>query len=215
MKSYVITGLLGVTALIMASLALWHAGFESPSSSGVRLERVDTARLLKGGNVIGSTDAEFHIVEFSNFMCPFCKEVQPVLDDILKMSDGRIAIIYRHLVSEAVQPDAFMAALAAECAAAQDSFESMHQVLFENQRELGEISWTLLGQMAGISNANAFEECLNQELFRDKIEDDIAAARKIGVNGTPTFILNEWSYGGARSVQQLQQSALSLLQDDG
>jgi protein-disulfide isomerase len=100
-------------------------------------------------------------------------------------------------------PYADLAAEAALCAAKQDAFEKMHDLLFTNHAE-----WTaapdpgvFFRQYAtniGIGAA-AFSACVSSREMRSAIDLDKADASDAGISGTPSF----WIYGADGSVRQI------------
>jgi protein-disulfide isomerase len=95
-----------------------------------------------------------------------------------------------------VHPHAMLAAEAAEAAGLQGKFWEMHDVLFENQRDLSQKSLIRYAQEAG-ADAPEVEAALTQGTTRKRVNDDIEGAIRSGVNGTPTFFVNGRRYDGS------------------
>lgn len=47
-------------------------------------------------HIKGAVDAKVKIIEYSDFECPFCKQFHPVLEKIVKESNGNVSWVYRH-----------------------------------------------------------------------------------------------------------------------
>src|SRR5262245_28830888 len=84
----------------------------------------------------GAATAQLTIVEYGDFECPLCKQSAPVLKSLVERFAGRVRLVYRHFPLETMHPHALLAAEAAECAAGQDKFWAMHDLLFDNQTHL-------------------------------------------------------------------------------
>jgi len=82
------------------------------------------------------------------------------------------------------------AAEAAEAAGLQNKFWEMHDLLYEHQDELDENN---LGYFAETLNLNIdkFENDRNSSGVASKIESDFESGIRSGVNGTPTFFIND------------------------
>ena len=104
------------------------------------------------------------------------------------------------------------AARAVECAARQGRFETYQALLFSTQDQIGQRSWTAYAQNAGLSDANAFEVCMNGHLTLAPVERDRAAGRKLGVIGTPTLLINDLALPGYPGSDKLRNMVLSALE---
>jgi protein-disulfide isomerase len=69
-----------------------------------------------GAPVRGAADAPVTIVEFSDFECPFCKQTQPTLKQLLERYPGKVRLAYRDFPLDSIHPQARRAAEAARCA---------------------------------------------------------------------------------------------------
>jgi Thioredoxin/SurA-like N-terminal domain len=79
---------------------------------------------------IGDSGAPITIIEFSDFQCPFCRESQPTIRNILETYSHRVRLVFRHLPLE-MHANAFASAQAAVCANQQGSFWKYHDAYFQ------------------------------------------------------------------------------------
>jgi protein-disulfide isomerase len=161
------------------------------------------AHLGVGGARIGSTDAALSLIEFADFECPFWAVSAEYLKEIRERFPGALVLTYRHALGP-THRNAREAALAAECAAEQGAFEEYYYELFANYSRLARRNWTELAKKSGIANLTAFDDCVRSEKFSERIEMDMAAASRVGVNGTPTWVVGDSVYGGALPLAQLE-----------
>jgi hypothetical protein len=96
---------------------------------------------------------------------------------------------------ESIHKFAFKAAQAAGCAGEQGKYWEMHDRLFENQKALE--PWTPHAEAVGLDVAK-FEQCLGSGKFDDEIRQDMAEARKVGVTGTPAFMMGRTEPNGTK-----------------
>ena len=141
-------------------------------------------------SVLGSTSARAAMVVYSDFQCPFCakfsrEQLPTLLNSYVKA--GKIALEFRHLPLE-IHPQAFRAAEGAECAARQGRFWPMHDLLFEDPRELQDEGLYARAARIGISPAT-FRTCLTSGATAARVKADVEEANRLQVRGTPTFFL--------------------------
>lgn len=138
---------------------------------------------------LGAPDAGVTIIEFSDFACPYCAQAASTLERVLSRHEGEIHLVFRDFPLEQLDPHAFTAALAAECADEQGKFWEMHDLLFQNQNALSEQDLLSYGHELGLDEDN-FVSCLNSPEMAAEIRADKAQGTAYGVVGTPTFFVN-------------------------
>jgi protein-disulfide isomerase/uncharacterized membrane protein len=152
----------------------------------------------------GPTDAAIAIVEFSDFQCPFCEQAFRDLREI-RRANPDVSLTFRHFpldatcnshVVRSLHPDACLAACAAECANRQGRFWEYHDALFENHDSLERESLFRYARETRLDLA-AFRTCLDDPTTRARVGADIAAARQVGVESTPTLFINGRTLSGA------------------
>lgn len=159
---------------------------------------VDTS----GSPVKGDPDAKLAIVEFSDFQCPFCGRVKPTLEQIEKQYGDQVRIVFKHLPLS-IHPKAPAAHAAAEAAHRQGKFWEMHDLIFENQREMSEEKYLEYAAQIGL-DMEEFKADLASEQVKKKVEADMAEASKLGVTGTPAFFVNGRFVSGAQPFSTFQ-----------
>lgn len=146
----------------------------------------------------GDKAAKLTLVEFSDYQCPFCtrffKETLPSIEQEY-ISIGKLKYVLRDYPLEAIHKDALKAAEGAKCAGEQEKYWEMHDRLFRNQNQLGAAELPKHAQAIGL-NLSAFQECLDKGKQVAEIRKDMEDARKLGVQGTPTFFLGTQDSAG-------------------
>lgn len=184
---------LSIAAVTMVSIRV-HDRFWGNSQPETRHVK-DWRQYAQGGFRLGPENAPVTIVEFADFQCPVCKEAWQGLRDIREQSGKDVAVVYRNFPLP-MHKLAIPAAHAAACAAEMGRFEPYHDLLFSSQATLGQRRWAEYAQSAGISNETAFESCMTSPAAAARVEQDIAAGNRLGVKGTPTFLINDLEVGG-------------------
>ncbi len=160
---------------------------------------------------IGSTDAAITIVEFSDFECGHCAAFHQSLEDVLHRGAENVRVVFRHFpldsacnpkVPTRLHPQACLAAIAAECALEQGKFWEYHNLLFDNQQQLGREF--LIGYAARLGlDTTRFAACLSSDDARARVQRDAEAGAGLGVDSTPTVFINGRTIKGALEPARL------------
>lgn len=159
----------------------------------------------------GKSGAAVTIVEFSDFQCPSCKAVQPLIAAIETQQKEKVRFIYRHFPLRSIHKNAFTAAKAAEAASMQGKFWEYHDKLFETQQ-----TWESEKDPTSLFVSYAKELGLKEDQFKTdlaskeiekKITTDESDAVTLSVNATPTFYVN----GAQVDVNKLQETVANVL----
>ncbi|MCA9576815.1 MAG: thioredoxin domain-containing protein [Myxococcales bacterium] len=150
----------------------------------------------------GPADALVTIVVFSEFQCPFCSRVLPTMEQILREYPSQVRVVWRNLPL-GFHPNAMPAAEAAMEAFAQggsEKFWQLHDVLFQNQRELTRENLDRFAQQVGLNMAR-YTAAMDNHTHQRAIEADAALAGQIGANGTPNSFVNGIQVTGAQPFE--------------
>jgi protein-disulfide isomerase len=154
------------------------------------------------GPLVGSSGAKVTMVEFSDFECPFCQRFYKETYGSLKskyIDSGKVKLQFRHFPLP-FHANAQKAAEAGECASRQGKFAQYHDLMFSKAGT--NVGLTLndlksYAQTVGL-NVNNFNNCLDKGETASVISGDLAEGQKIGVSGTPGFLIFK---GDAKDVQ--------------
>jgi protein-disulfide isomerase len=160
--------------------------------------------LIAGGvPVFGTPAAGFKIVEFSDYQCPFCALADADLSKFVAHHPGDVAV-YRRDMPLKIHLYAFTASIAADCAELQGVREPYQSLLFQHQKEFATLDWTALAKQAGITNDRSFAQCVEAKTPSDQIRKDVKIGESMGVNSTPSFLVNGTSLSGGFSPEKLE-----------
>ena len=153
--------------------------------------------------VRGAAKASVTIVEFSDFECPFCRDVQPALKQIVETYGDDVRLIFKHLPLEGHR-NSLPAARAAYCAGKQDRFWQFHDELFAagNLSPPGLLDRIAVDIGLGMER---FRVCVNSEQSRAAVIKDIETARSLRIDSTPSFLINGKLFKGALDFAELQK----------
>jgi protein-disulfide isomerase len=143
-----------------------------------------------GSNILGSPNAPLTMVEFTDYQCPFCQRFHTdTFYEIKKnwIDTGKLRFVSRDFPL-GFHPNAFRAAAAARCAGDQKQFWRMRDMLASNPSKLAPADLTGYAKEMQL-DLKAFQACLDSGKYKAAVDADVGEAQKLGVSGTPSFIL--------------------------
>lgn len=148
---------------------------------------------IEGNPVKGPADAHVTLVEFGDFECPNCRQLEPILKDMFEKY--KVRLVFKDFPLEQVHPWAKTAAIGGRCAFKQspDGFWKLHDTIFANQDSINpENVWDKLVQYAGQVglNADTFKSCLSSPDALKDVEANQQDGLSLNVNSTPTVFVN-------------------------
>lgn len=145
----------------------------------------------------GKKDAKYTLVEYSDFQCPYCGQGYQTVEVLRKKYGSDLRFIYKNMPLP-FHPNAMPAAKYFEAISLQskDKAWEFHDKMFSNQGKLGEEFYKETAKSLGV-DMKRLEADVNGKTVADKIEADIAEAKKFGFTGTPGFLINGVPLRGA------------------
>jgi protein-disulfide isomerase len=148
----------------------------------------------KDDYIRGSADADFVLVEYSDYECPFCQRFHDVMKQVMKEYGNKIAWVYRHYPLPFHQ-NAQMESEAAECVGELGGFEKFWQYsdsIYEKTTSTGtSVTNDQMAEMAvsvGVDKAK-FVSCLDSGKYTDKVNAQLQDGSAAGIQGTPGTII--------------------------
>jgi protein-disulfide isomerase len=172
-----------------------------PVTVALRAPTVEVA--TEGEPFLGPTSAPVTIVEFSDFQCPYCRQAQSTLKQLMAAYEGKIKLVFRDFPLRNIHPQAQKAAEAAQCAAEQQKFWPYHDRLFAST-SLQMDDLKKFAQELEL-NMEQFTSCLDSSKSAAGIDADMQAGQQAGVNATPTFFVNGYPLSGAASYERFKE----------
>ncbi len=153
------------------------------------------ARPAAQGRVLGDAQAPVLIELFEDFQCPACAVFTHSLEPLLVqdfVATGKARLAFRQFPF--IGPESLRAAEASLCADAQGRFWDYHDMLFanqsgENQGAFSDRRLVAFAESLGLDMAS-FQACFESATYRDEVFAEFQAGRDLGVNSTPTIVVN-------------------------
>jgi len=157
-------------------------------------ESSSSATAKASANYYGKMDSPVTLTEFVDFQCEACYAYYPYVKQLKENYKDRVKFQVRNFPITSGHQFALQAARNAEAAARQGKFWEMHDKIFEGQK-----MWEQSKDPQKIFDGYAEEIGLDMAKFKKDftsadvnavINKDLEDVRKLGGNGTPTFVLN-------------------------
>ena len=178
--------------------------------AGIDLSAIPNEPTEDGSPALGAVDAPVTIVEYSDYQCPHCANfAKNTMPEVVKnyVAAGKVRYVHKDMAILGEQSQ--WAAQAANCAADQGHFWEYHELLFQNQGDenKGTFSRDNLKQFAtdlGL-DATAFNQCLDQNKYSQRVVDETAEGKQRGVEGTPSFFVGDELVVGNMPFSQMKE----------
>ena len=150
--------------------------------------RIDVLRIsfvkeidTMGAPAKGPADAPVEIVVFSDFQCPYCAQTAQTLDEVTAAFDGQVREVFKHFPLKNHR-FAVLAAAASLAADRQDRFWEIHDLLYQNYKDLNQQKIREIVETAGLDMAR-FEKDIRDPEVLAHIRRDVADGNKAGIKG--------------------------------
>lgn len=203
----------------------------------VRLQKMDLskdpyAEVMKkidisGRPFRGGKDAKVVIVNYDDFQCPFCAQMHKTLSHEIAPAYGdRIKIVYKDFPLYEIHPWANRAAIDSGCLAQQnaDAYWAFADYVHQNGAAIGSRGTPLPDELAHVDNAAKeqgknfnvdaakLDACLKAQ-NEDRVRASVTEANQLGVEATPTIIINGEKIDGAMPADGLKALIDQALKD--
>jgi protein-disulfide isomerase len=150
------------------------------------------------GIKLGPDNAPAKLLVFSDFMCPYCGTFATTIEPQLKteyIDKGKLQLVFYDFPLGGSHVHSFLAARAARCAGDQSKFWEYHNTLFGRLSEWGVSQSPPVDEFVDYAgevgiDRGAFEGCVKSDKYQDVVSASRLLGDQLGVNATPTLILN-------------------------
>lgn len=155
-------------------------------------------------HVQGRADAKVTLVEYGDYQCPYCGEAYGIIKKVQEKFRDDLRFVFRNFPLTEVHPYAGIGAEIAESAGAHGKFWEMHDFVYEHQSQLSNLGFFLeYGEKNLGLNARLMNEEISSHVYVQRIREDFMTGVRSGVNGTPTFFINDLRHNGDYQFETL------------
>ncbi len=156
----------------------------------------------------GAAAPVIRITKFSDFACPACAKGSEALERLVLAYPDKVQVQFKHNPLTGIHKWSYDAALYADCAGRQGKFWEYSKLLFagmDKWRNAGDLpaEFAAYAHESGLDSA-VLNACRNDPAAAAALRGDLADGERLGINTTPTFLVN-----GERAVG-VEQLAVQL-----
>jgi protein-disulfide isomerase len=167
--------------------AAYMAELKAQAKVEIELAAPRATASLKGAAVRGPKDAPVTVIEFADFECPYCQQIEPKLMKLQQEFQGKLAFAYKDFPLP-MHAHAQKAAEAAHCALDQGKFWEFHDLMYSSHQldvpQLKQSARTLK------LDGDAFDKCLDSGAEAAVVKANLDEAQGLAISGTPGFFIN-------------------------
>ena len=163
---------------------------------------------LRAAPRLGAVDGPIVVVEYVDYLCPFCRQLYGGLDQYLAQQNGRVSWYFKNLpldtecnptLGENLHPGACWLARGAVCAQGAGKWVEFYRAAFSAQLENpGPAEVTRLGTQVGLDRSS-YDRCIRSPATNAAVAADVMESIRVKAQGTPTLFINGkraplWTY---------------------
>lgn len=193
--------------LVMEALQALQAKREAQEAEQAQMAVSSNAEALRGADaeVAVNPEGDVTLVEFMDYHCGYCRQMTPALKELLAKDRGVRFVLKEFPI---LGPDSVVAARAAVAARNQDRYWDMHVALMESE-DLSIDGIRAIGQRLGLDMGRLETDMASSETDQ-VLAADMELARKLGLRGTPAFVLGDEILPGAVPPGRLEAMIADL-----
>ena len=143
--------------------------------------------------VVGNAKGDVTVIEFFDYNCPYCKKAFTEVVQLVD-KDKQVKLILKEFpILSKGSEEASKVALAAKL---QGKYWEMHRALNETQGQSNEASALRIAEKLGLDMARLRKDMASPEVKKE-IDETRALAVKLGIQGTPHFLVGDRVIPGA------------------
>lgn len=149
----------------------------------------------------GELDSKNYVVEFFDYNCGFCKRVTPTVDKLIDEQDDLKIVFVEFPVLGASSELAAAAALVVQ-QKRPEKYREFHNAMMAHNGKKDLSSINQIARDLDIRDINFAEEVKNERIAQ-AIEANRVIADKLGIRGTPAFVINDELIPGAVPYEEI------------
>ena len=146
-------------------------------------------------------DADITVVEFYDYNCGYCKKAQATVKQLLA-TDKKVRFVFKEF--PILGPTSLTGAQYAVAAGKQGKFVEFHDKLMESHDPVTEDELLKFADDLKLNKDKLKADAASADI-KAIIDADLALGRKVGVQGTPGFVIGDKLYPGAMDLAMMQK----------
>lgn len=135
--------------------------------------------------VVGNPQGNVSVVEFMDYQCPHCKDMEPIMNELIK-GDPQLRVVYKELPIFGANSE--YAAKAALASVKQGKFAAFHDALLNDKNPLTQDEVLKIAKSVGVDTAQ-MEKDMQDAVIGQQLKDNLKLAQALNLMGTPAIIV--------------------------
>lgn len=174
---------------------------EAADARQVLKARADDIFHNKQSPVGGNGDGDVTLVEFFDYNCPYCRQVEPIMEQALA-DDPKLRVVYKEF--PILGPDSVFAAKAALAAERQGKYLAFHKALYKAKTRVTEPVVFKIAAETGI-DVERMQNDMRQPEIQALIDRNMELAQALRITGTPGFVVGDQIFPGATNLATMKK----------
>jgi protein-disulfide isomerase len=162
-----------------------------------RRQVFDDAATPVGGNPKGDVS----LVEFFDYRCPYCKQVEPALESLLRQ-DAQLRIVYKEY--PVLGPSSVTAAKAALAAQKQGKYAAFHHAMMALKGQIDDAAVFAVARSVGL-DVDRLKRDMKDPAIQKLLKANLALGDELDIQGTPGFVIGDQIVPGAIGLDDFKQ----------
>ena len=189
--------------VVIEAIQAWRSKQEAAEAA---MTRETIAELMQEAKdtpspIWGNPQGDVTVVEFFDYNCPYCKSVFPGMQKLVR-EDGNIKVVMKEL--PVLGPNSEYAARAALAAQKQGKYEAFHAQMMNKDSRLSPEGVLEAARKVGLDIDRLKKDMESAEVAHE-LERSSVWAQRLGVSGTPAFVIGEELIPGAIDGRQMKR----------
>ncbi len=150
--------------------------------------------------VAGNPKGDVSVVEFFDYRCPYCKQVEPSLEALLGQ-DRQLRLVYKEF--PVLGPASVTAARAALAARQQGKYDVFHRAMMSLKGQIDDAAVFKVAASVGLDTERLKRDMAAPEIDRI-LRDNQKLADALDISGTPGFVIGNEIVPGAISIDEMK-----------
>ena len=202
MLTFFVAGVLTVIVFIFFFFQTQPVNVPKPPTPVSSADALQTPTVTFINPSRGPATAKISLVEFGDFECTVCNQMNPVLDSVLATFPKDVKLVWKNMPNDSAHPHATAAAIAAYCAGQQGKFWEYGKALFDQQTILSDSLYPQIASSLGL-DANKFAACVSSKDPLPIVQKDTDEGTALGIVATPTIFIGSQRFVGLSTADQL------------
>jgi protein-disulfide isomerase len=149
----------------------------------------------------GNPHGDVTLVEFFDYQCPYCKEVEPSLEKLTAQDHG-LRVVFKEF--PVLGPASITAARAALAAQKQSKYDAFHVAMMAAKGRITDQTVYAVAGSVGLDLTRLKHDMADPAVAK-QIKANLDLADALGITGTPAFIIGDRIIPGAVDLDTLKQ----------